>query len=334
MSSSTGFGDGTFGTSALGTSPFFNCKELIDSVLMVTGHSSPASETSKRAALTQFLNNIYQEVVLGREWPWMKASYDFRLTEPYTTGSATAVQGSATVTGVGTNWDSTLTPGNIFHFANSRVIYHVASVESPTSLTLETKYSEENQTEGEYVIVKNQYKLPKETDYLLTWVMNSSFKAMPISPDELRLIQSKDPTRLGQPRWYSLVRRDTDDDATYVEVWPSPDKFYQTHIDYKVRILKLSDSADEYPIIPDRYRVVLYHGMLWQFWNYLRKPESAAIQEKVYLRFLNRMEQDFKFTDGQMRVTPSRNYLRRRRRGGTFALSYSIEDLSEAGDDI
>lgn len=334
MSSSTGFGSGTFGTSALGTSPFFNCKELIDSVLSFTGHSSPASETTKRAALTQAMNNCYQEVILGREWPWMKASYDFRLSEPYTTGTATATKGSTTVTGTGTVWNANLTPGNIFHFENSRVIYHIASVESDTELTLETAYSEDDQTDGGYVAVKNQYKVPKETDYLLTWVMNSDYKAIPVSPDELRLIQSKDPTRLGCPKFYSLVRRDTDDDATYVEVWPSPDKTYQTHIDYKVRILKLSDDEDEYPIIPDRYRAVLYHGMLWQFYQYLRKPESAAIQEKIYYRFLNRMENDFKFTDGQMKIIPARNYLRRRGRRGGYPLSYTVEDLSLAGDDL
>lgn len=330
MSSSTSFGSGTFGTSALGTVPFFNCKELIDNVLLATGHTNPALETTKRAALVMFMNNTYQEVCLGREWPWLKASYDFRLQAPYTDGTATSTQGSETIVGVGTLWNSTLTPGNIFFFKKDNVIYHIASIDSSMALTLETKISEDSLTENDYTIAKNQYKLPKETDYLLTFTVNSDSKLRPVSPDQLRLIQTRDPGRIGQPQIYSLVRRDTDDDATYIEVYPSPDKYYQCQIDYKVRILKLSDSVDEYPIIPDRYRSVLYYGMLYQFYQYLRKSDETTNTFQLYKSFLTRMENDFKFTDGQPTIIPSRNYLRRN--AATYRFSISLEEFAKLED--
>ncbi len=330
MSSSTSFGSGAFGTSALGTIPFFNCKQLIDSVLIATGHQNPAVETNKRQALTMFMNNSYQELCLGREWPWMHASYDFRLQAPYDTGQVTVTQGSDIVTGSGTAWNSTYVPGNIFSLQSKGVIYHIASIDSPTQLTLETLYSEESEADAGYHIAKNQYKLPKETDYLTTFTVNSEVKVRPVGVDTLRLIQLRNGPLTNTPQCYSVVRRDTDDDFTYIEVWPNPDKYYNCQIDYKVRILYLSDTADEYPIIPDRYRTVLYYGMLYQFYQYLRKPEEMTGAFNMFRSFLNRMENDFHMTDGMMGIMPARNYLRRP--SASYDYSISLQDFAQLPD--
>jgi len=328
MSSSTSFGSGVFGSGGLGSAPFFSVKELIDSILLATSHRTPANYPTERAAILQFINNKYQEVCLGQFWRWMHASYDFRLQEQYTAGTCSAVQGSDQITGIGTVFSSNLTPGNIFFFNTSQSVYHVLSVESNTSFTMETAFSEDTQSNGAYTIAKNQYKLPKETDHIKSFVVDSQILARPVGPEDFRLIQSRDPTRTGRPEVYTLIRRDYDDDAIYMEVYPAPDKFYQCHIDYSVRILKLEDSASCYPIIPDRYRAVLYYGGLAEFYRFLKDPTNMQLALGDYKNMLMQMKNDKQLTDQELVIVPGRNY-RNRRRWGTWAVSMSIEDFGK-----
>lgn len=321
MSSSSSFGSGTaFGTTPLGTSPFYNVSSLIDGVLYTTGHSNPSTETTKRAAILQFLNNRYQFVCLGRHWRWMQAAYDFNITAPYEVGSCDLDQDSSVVTGNGTIFDATMATGNIFFFKKDSDVYHIASVDSPTQVTLETTYAGDGDvTDGAYTICKTQYRLPKETDQLLSIVMdNRPAKLVPVGLQELRRIQSQQPCLSGPPLYYSLTKRDTDDDGVYFEVYPIPDQRYNLHIDYTVRILKLDDSTDCYPIIPDRYRTVLYYGALAEFFIYLRDPSNAGLAEQQYQKFYNQMANDTQLTDSRLIFQPARKYRRGLRRYKIF----------------
>lgn len=331
MSSSTSFGTGTFGSGPLGSSPFFNVKELIDGVLYATSHANPSQYTTERSAILQFLNNRYQKVCLGQFWRWMHASYDFRLQEKYTTGTASATQGLDVITGNGTTWSSIMTPGNIFFFNTSSSVYHVLSVEADNSATLETAFSEESQTDGAYTVAQNQYKLPKETDLLKSAVIDGVSMLRLVGPEDFRLIQSRNPTATGTPQIATLIRRDYDDDAVYVEFFPAPDKFYNVHIDYSVRILKLEDSASCYPIIPDRYRSVLYYGALAEFYRFLKDPTNAQLADNDFERMLAQMRNDKQLTDQELVIIPARRYRARRRPGalGTYPVTMSIEDFGK-----
>lgn len=331
MSSSTSFGSGVFGSGPLGTQPFFNVSELIDSILYATGHGSPSVETTKRRAILQFINNRYQQVCLGAHWRWLKASYDFNLDEGVTTGTVTVTEGSEIVTGVGTAWTSTLVkPKDIFFVEGSSTVYHVASLDSPTQLTLETKYSEDSDSDLSYNLARNQYVLPTETDHLISWIMDSTFKLVPLGPADFRQVQATDPTAIGTPRYYSMIRRDTDDDSVYAEVYPAPDKRYQSHIDYTVRIARLDDDTDCYPIIPDRYRAVLYYGALAEFYNFLRDPSNAVSADKSFNDFLGQMRNDTQMTDDRFQIMRARNYLRRTARTGRKGIT-TLEDFGKEG---
>lgn len=331
MSSSSSFGSGTsFGTTPLGTSPFYNVSALIDGVLYATSHGNPSTETNKRRAILQFINNTYQEVCLGYHWRWLNASYDFRLAAPYETGTASATQGLYTVTGSGTLWSANLSPKNLFWFSGSHVVYHVSEVTSSTALTLESKFSEDDITDTAYTVATSQYELPPETDNILNLTVDSDQKVDLIGWEDFRLMQSRDPTRTGKPIVASLMRRETDDDAIYLEVWPAPDKYYQCHIDYTVRILKLDDSTDCYPIVPDRYRAVLYYGALEQFYLFLEKPNSAVAAGNKFRSMLTSMRNDKQLTDQELVMMPARSHLRRGIRNLT-GITMSVEDFGREG---
>jgi hypothetical protein len=332
MSSSSGFGTGTFGTTNYGTTPFGDSKDIIDQVLKATGHTRPESETSKREQILIFLNNRYQQVCMGTYWRWMKAKYDFNLEAPYSDGTASSVSGSYDISGVDTVWDATLFPSCLFWFHDSQVTYHVADVSSTTALTLESKFSEDDQTEGSYTIAKNRYKMPKEVDELLGVTINGTSKIELVGPDTLSLYQSKDPTATGIPRFAAYVRRDVDDDATYVEFWPAPDKRYQVELSYSVRIFYLGDEEDCYPIIPDRYRAILFYGACADFATIVLKNQMVGtLMLQNYGQLFVQMKNDKAISDQDLTVQPARNYVRRATRGrrqGFWGLNFfgKVED--------
>lgn len=334
MSSSSSFGSGVFGTGPLGTQPFFNVSEMIDAVLQSTGHSQPATETTKRAAILQFINNRYQDVCLGRHWRWFKAAYDFSLQGPSSTGTVSATQGDDEITGAATSWTTITAPiKGIFFLDGSNVVYHVSSLDSDSTITLETDFSEDDVTDSGYTIAKNQYVLPAETDNILSFVVNSNFQLRPLGVNDFRELQATNPTALGQPQVFSPIRRDTDDDSIYVEVWPAPDKKYQCHIDYTVRIARLDDDTDCYPIIPDRYRAVLFYGALAEFYGYMRDPVNREKAEVDYQRFLSKMMTDTQLTDQALVFKPAVNYVRRRPASGRHFrnVSTTIEEFGSEG---
>lgn len=312
MSSSTGFGTGTFGTASYGSAPFGDVKDLIDQVLKTTGHTRPDSETTKREQILVFINNRYQQICMGTFWRWMKAKYDFNLDAPYKVGTASSTQGSETITGTGTVWNTTLAPKNLFWFNKSQVTYHVGEVISATEFTLESKFSEDSETDGDYTVAKNQYKMPKEVDELLGITVNGTTKVTLVGPDDLSLYQSKDPTRTGIPRFAAFTRRDIDDDATYVEFYPAPDKRYQVELSYTVRIFKLEDEADCYPIIPDRWRSVLYYGACSDFCTVtLKNPQLGTQMIQNFNQIFIQMKNDKSLTDQDLIVQPGWDYRKR-----------------------
>jgi hypothetical protein len=313
MSSSTSFGSGTFGSGPLGTAPFFDMASLITSVLRTTGHSNPTQEVTKRAAVLQFCNNTYQEICMGKHWAWMFATYDISIFGPTDTGTISASNNSATITGIGTAFSSNDRKGKlVVQGVNS--VYNISSVASTTSLTLETKWANDSVTGSGFKIYNVQYKLPVETDQIRAMVIDEiNLKMIPLGTQEFRVKQAQDPTATGAPIYYSLIKRDVDDDAQYVEFYPMPDRDYNIHLDYSVRILGLEDSGDCYPIIPDRYRVVLFYGALAQYYRYTNDATNAQLADRDFLRTFNRLQNDTQLTDSRLQIKPARNYKNRSR---------------------
>jgi hypothetical protein len=258
----------------------------------------------------------------------MKAAYDFTLDAPYSTGTVTATLGSSDIVGASTAWSATLIlPKDIFFVDGSSVVYHVSTQTSSTALTLETEFSEDTTADSGYTIARNQYKLPKETDHLVSFIVNSQDKMIPLGLADFRRVQASQAGLTGQPKYYTLSRRDTDDDAVYIEVYPSPDKSYQCHIDYTVRIMFLEDTTTCYPIIPDRYRSVLYYGALAEFFMFLRDPSGSQLAEGQYRTFLNQMRNDTQQTDDRFVVVVERDYKNRIPRARHFNGTTTIDDF-------
>lgn len=319
--SSTPFGSGSFGDEGLGTEAFYNTSSTIDTVLRATNHTNPSTATNQRAVILKFINNRYQEIVLGSQWRWLRDTVDFSLLAPYNTGTATAVNGSNIITGIGTTWDATMI-GNMFWFTNRDTTYRVRAVNSPTELQLESKYAEDSQSETAYKILRTTYKIPKEASEILSISVggNYSIKIPLVGVDDMRATQARNPTLSDQPRSATILRyvNEQFNPVTnyYFEFYPAPDRSYNSRLDYMKKIEPLTDATSSYSLIPDIYSAILYYGALADFYLYMKDPESAQVAEGKFSRMLFSMRNDRQMIDQDLVMVSGRQYLARSRYHG------------------
>lgn len=308
------FGSGAFGTGTFSSSPLYSTKDLIDSVLRNTNHSNPSTETNKRAVVLSMLNNRYARVTTSRHWDWLLASQDFTLDGPYEAGTVSVTQGSSQVTGTGTGWSSNAVPNNKLIIKDE--VYLIGDVASGTELSLDGNFVGTTATGESYKVVKPIYVLPATCEHVRSLSVDGVGELVPVGVQELRRLQQYEPTLVGPPRYFAEVYRRAQDGVRHIEVFPAPDKKYQAHIDMNVNIMALEDNEDNFPLIPDRHRVVLYYGALAEFWEFLHRQDLAVAAEARFQQALMAMQNDHQLTDSKIILQPARNYrVRVRRRG-------------------
>jgi len=302
------FGSGAFGTSVYSNQPFFTTKGLIDEILKRTNHSNPSIETDKRQVVLTGINNRYAWIAGHRHWNWLFSSVDFNFKGVYDTGTVSVTKGSQTITGVGTGWSAALIPGHRIIIGNFETQYSIETVNSSTSIDLASEIVEESQTDLTYKIVKNAYEMPAELENVQSVAVDGVGELVPLGTQDFRRMVSSNPTLISQPRFYTVTARRPQDGIRTVEVWPWPDEDYNCHIDFGCMVMRLVDSDDDFPLIPDRYRHILFYGGLSEFAEYLRLPEVKQSAEAAYIQTLTQMQNDSQLTDSDLILQPARNY--------------------------
>lgn len=311
------FGDGTFGTSVFSSSPLYTTKTLIDAVLNDTGHTSYSTETGKRAVALSFLNNRYAWISSLQHWDWLFQAYDFNFNAPYETGTISLTAGSQTVTGASTLWSANILPNNLLVPGNRAETYLISTVTSNTILTLEGQYAGDTAAAQTYKIIKPIYTLPGDCEHIQSITLDGFGKLVPLSRQEFALQKQYTPHLTGTPRYYTEIARRSQDGVRLIEVFPSPDQAYIVQLNYGVNIQKLADTETSYPLIPDRYRMVLYYGALAEMYRYLRDASNALTAEEHFKQTLSNMRNDKQLTDSRVRFVPARHYKNRSRRSSS-----------------
>ena len=129
------------------------------------------ADTSQSATATQakrYVNIALYDMHLGFDYrfPWCERSAFLLTQAQYTTGTCTATQGSTTLTGQSTAWNT----ANAFNINNMRANgkirvagsitpYTISSISSDTAAVLSSKFTESTQTAQTYVYYENEYDL-------------------------------------------------------------------------------------------------------------------------------------------------------------------------------
>lgn len=128
------------------------------------------SQTATDTILKRLLNIALFDIHMGGgvqyKLPWAERSAILRTHAPYTTGTVTITQGSTSLTGASTAWDtnnafseSNMRAGGKILVAGSVDVYEVSSVDSDTSATITTRFVGDDVSAETYSYFEDEYDL-------------------------------------------------------------------------------------------------------------------------------------------------------------------------------
>jgi hypothetical protein len=180
---------------------------------------------------------------------WLKATIPGSTTAPvvtpYTTGTVTVTNGSATVTGAGTAWLANVTNPDTFTGPNG-VVYTVLSVASDTSLTLAVVY-------GGATLAGQAYSIGRSRTYPLYSLGSDTYNEI-LGIEAIAITATATDIHPLTPRvsseWDSNDARDTPELYEYVPhgqfaVHPTPDAAYALTVSVILQPKRGSNSLDD-----------------------------------------------------------------------------------------
>lgn len=102
----------------------------------------------------KLIQNSYRRVIDARLWYGMLVKGQVNVPNAVTNGTVTVTNGSTAIVGVGTTFDQTMI-GRSFRVGFSTPIFRIASVQSPTQLTLDLVWGGPTQSSVSYNIFQN-----------------------------------------------------------------------------------------------------------------------------------------------------------------------------------
>lgn len=137
-------------------------KTLFGMANSVKNKLGPAGEGVSMGEVYEALFNANRWIHGRYDWNWQLGQYKVNIKGTYGTGTISATDGTTAVTGSGTTWDVTWTNKRLF-VGTRNTSYAIASINSPTSLTLESALNiGGNLTDAGYSIFQDTYDLPSD----------------------------------------------------------------------------------------------------------------------------------------------------------------------------
>jgi hypothetical protein len=172
-------------------------------------------------------NFAHRQLVSSTQWVSRQTDTLVITVDPYTTGTVTATQGSATVVGVGTTFTSAMV-NRMIRIGGSNgdaQFYRISAFTDATHITIEKSYATPTQTAAGFEIFGLRYPLPTNCR---TPALYLSGNTNPMPQRDNAYIQFADPNRYivdSAPLYWSLFG--VDDDSTsstygaqFIEFWP------------------------------------------------------------------------------------------------------------------
>lgn len=291
-----------------------------------------ATQTVCKRAINTALQDMHVGYAEHFQWAERRA---ILVTHPqYTTGTVTATQGSTTLTGSGTAWNTTGSFGvtNVIAGGKLRInggseIYEVSSVGSDTALTLTSRFTQDTVSGAAYVSFEDEYALA--SDFLRPIDVRQFADGMDIELIGRTEFRRRYPRNYltGRPEVATLMDLPPSANTTPVRkvaFYKAPDRAYSVPYSYVTSNLALSSlgvaqtslsaDADE-PIVPLRYRhAIVLHAL----YNLYRdsKDDDRSIQVKgEYDSLLARMVSDTEIGQSRPQLRPRTSaYVSRARR--------------------
>ena len=301
--------------------------------------NSVRGDTGQTRTITQakrYINIALQDMHIGfgEKFPWAERRAVLITQPEYTTGTLTVTQGSNTLTGVGTAWNT----NNTFGVANVRVggkirinagfeVYEITAVASDTSATIGHKFTQDDVSAVSYSYFEDEYAL--EADFLRPIDSQQFSDNIPIDIiDRLQFRRAFIRNYIvNRPTISTLIDLPSSGSTTpirKIKFHPPPDKAYSIPYSYVTSNLVVTVSGgaatslsndDDEPIVPIRYRHAIVLHALYN-WYRDRKDDKRSQEAKAeYTDMIVRMTADVEVGAQRMKMKPAAGiYSRKARR--------------------
>lgn len=294
---------------------------------------SQTTETATVSQAKRYIAIALQDMHIGfqEKVPWAERSAQLLTHASYSTGTVAITQGSTTLTGTGTAWNT----ANAFSVNNAQaggkiviaglpVIYEVSAVGGDTAITLTQKFVGETQTEATYVYFEDEYALAAD---FLRPVDAQSFDDRGtidlISRTEFRQRYPRNAVT-GNPRAACIVDRAASGSTTprrRIALAPPPSTTTLIPYSYITSNLVVSSagaaqaefSADsDEPIVPLRYRHAIVFHALAKWYRDKKDDGRADSAQGDYTDLMLRIGADQEIGAKRPRLAPRVSHYRAR----------------------
>ena len=280
-----------------------------------------ATENQARAMINTALHDMH--IGFGELFTWAERNAILVTHEQYTTGTLSINQGSTTLTGASTLWNT----NNSFGVANVRTngkmqidggaeVYTISSVSSDTAAVLTSAFVDADVSAVGYTYWEDEYDL--DADFLRPFDLTNFDQNAEIPLIGRRLFRQRYPRNnvTGKPRVATIVDRTFGSNTTPVRrvvFHKPPDDFYMIPYNFITRNLavsaagveqeNLSANTDE-PIVPLRYRHAIFYHALAR-WYRDKKDDDRSLQAKAeYTDIILRITGDVEIGASRPRIQP------------------------------
>lgn len=273
-----------------------------------------AGITASQTIAQRLINIALQDVHLGldQKFPWAERTGRLVTQAQYTTGTLSVSQGSTTLTGSGTAWNTNnaftvhnMRAGGRIRIAGSLTPYTISSVSTDTAATLTSKFTEADQTAQTYLYFEDEYDLA--TDFLRPVDLrrfSPECNIGLIGRNEFRRRFPANSTPSNYPAFACINDYAPSGNTTpirRVQLAPPPSIAQTIPYSYITNLLAVSSAgvgqtalsaATDEPIVPLRYRhVLVYHAL--NAWYRDQKDDTRAADAKAeYTDAMARMMAD------------------------------------------
>lgn len=271
--------------------------------------SVTATENQAKRAVNVALHDMH--IGQGEKFPWAERSGTLITQDDYNTGTVSISQGSTTLTGTGSLWNT----ANVFGVTNVRTtgrivinggveVYGISAIGSDTSITLSSAFTQADVTDGSYLYFEDEYALA--SDFLKPLDMqyfDHDHEIVLISRSEFRRRYPRNKV-VGQPRIATIEDRPASGSTTpvrRVRLHQPPDDFYTIPYNYVTSNLAVTSagteqtqlvSDDDEPIVPLQFRYAIVLHALSQMYRDKRDDVRSQTAMAQYVDLMTRITGD------------------------------------------
>ncbi len=291
------------------------------------------SVTATENQAKRFINIALHDMHVGRAemLPWAERSAILVTQPQYTTGTVTITQGSTSLAGVSTLWNTAnnfalnnMQVGGKVTIAGSLDVYEISAVASDTAATLTGRFVGSDVSAVTYAYFEDEYSLA--SDFLRPIDQREFSNSIPID-----LISRIDFRRLystngipGTPKVATILDKTFGANTTpvrHIQFHNPPDKAFNIPYSYVTSNLAVDASGNELtqlvsdtdePVVPLRYRHAIVFHALYHWYRDKKNDDRSQEAKAEYEQILNRVADDTEIGGRHASLRPRRDAYTRR----------------------